>query len=401
MGNLQLTPEQNDIAAAMVDYARSSTDPYIAVAGYAGTGKTTVMGYAGARIIEDNPEISIAWCAPTGKAASVLRSKLEDFGALNDSSEVNTVHGHIYRLSKARRRGDLLFHKKSGEVFAYDLVVVDEASMITRTMFEDLLSFGKKLIFIGDSGQLPPVGDAAFAPLLNTNLVLKTVHRQALKNPITAMATEVRNGGSIPYGCRGSEFCKIRRQSSAFQQIFRQFADKICDGETMILCGRNNTRIQLNRTLRAILGFHGSLPLSGEKLVCLKNRKNADLFNGQIVDVSESGQFLDNKSCYVVGLGNGNAVIAYSGALNTPPGPALREKMADDYENIRECCDDEEPFLFDFGYACSVHKAQGSEWRNVLLYDERMKNMDDTDYARWLYTGITRARSKLCILCPD
>lgn len=385
----------------MRDYARVGTEPYIAVAGYAGTGKTTVMGYAGAKIIEDNPEISIAWCAPTGKAASVLKSKLEDFGALNGTSQVNTVHGHIYRLLKAGRRGDLLFHRKSGEVFAYDLVVVDEASMITRTMFEDLLSFGKKLIFIGDFGQLPPVGDVAFAPLINTDLVLKTVHRQALKNPITAMATEVRNGGTIPYGCRGAEFCKIRRQSPSFQQIFKQFADKICEGETMILCGRNNTRIQLNRTLRAMLGFYGSLPLAGEKLVCLKNRRNMDLFNGQIVDVAESGQYMDNKSCYVVGLGAGEAVIAYSGALNTPPGPALREKMADDYKNIRECCDDEEPFLFDFGYACSVHKAQGSEWRNVLLYDERNRHMDDADYARWLYTGITRARNKLCILCPD
>ncbi len=401
MRSLQLTSEQNEIASAMCDYARTGTDSYIAVAGYAGTGKTTVMGYAGAKMIQDNPEMSIAWCAPTGKAASVLKSKLEDFGALNDLSEVNTIHGHIYRLSKAGRGGDLLFHKKSGEVFAYDLVVVDEASMITRTMFQDLLSFGKKLIFIGDSGQLPPVGDVAFAPLINTDLVLKTVHRQALKNPITAMATEVRNGGTIPYGCRGTEFCKIKRQSSVFQKIFRQFVDKICEGETMILCGLNNTRIQLNRTLRAMLGFRGSLPLSGEKLVCLKNRKDVDLFNGQIVDVSESGQYLDNKSCYVVGLENGGAVLAYSGALNTPPGPALREKMADDYENIRECCADEEPFLFDFGYACSVHKAQGSEWSNVLLYDERNRHMDDIDYARWLYTGITRARNKLCILCPE
>lgn len=385
----------------MTDYVRNGTEPYIAVAGYAGTGKTTVMGYAGAKMIENNPNISIAWCAPTGKAASVLKSKLEDFGALNTASEVNTVHGHIYRLSKAGRRGDLVFNKKSGEVFAYDLVVVDEASMITRTMFSDLLSFGKKLIFIGDSGQLPPVGDVAFAPLISTDLVLKTVHRQALQNPITAMATEVRNGGFIPYGSRGAEFCKIHKQSPAFQQIFRQFADKIKDGETMILCGRNNTRIQLNRTLRAMLGFHGSLPQSGEKLVCLKNRRDADLFNGQIVDVAESGQFMDNKSCYVVGLDNGKAVMAYAGALNTPPGPALRGKMADDHDDIRECCDDDEPYLFDFGYACSVHKAQGSEWRNVLLYDERNRHMDDTDYARWLYTGITRARNRLCILCPD
>lgn len=402
MEKINLTGEQMEVASAMLDYVRTGTEEYIAVSGYAGTGKTTVMGYAGAKIVEMNPQMAIAWCAPTGKAASVLKSKLADFGALNSNSEVNTVHGHIYRLNKNNSKtGKLSFSRKSSELFEYDLIVVDEASMITRDMFSDLLAFGKKIIFIGDSGQLPPVGDVAFAPLIRTSLSLSTVHRQALKNPITAVATEVRNGGEIPFGTRGQEFCKIHKGSSAFQRIIRMFADKILGGETMILCGINNTRIQLNRSLRAMLGFTGTLPMAGEKLVCLKNRRDYGLFNGQIINVCEAAQYMDNKACYMVGLEDDMAVMAYTGALNTPPGPPLQSKMAEDWENIKECKDElgDEPFLFDYGYACSVHKAQGSEWENVLLYDERTRHMDDMDYARWLYTGITRARNRLCILC--
>ena len=186
---------------------------------------------------------------------------------------MNTIHGHIYRLNKDKSKGGKLsFSRKSSYLFDYDLIVVDEASLITRDMFSDLLAFRKKLIFIGDSGQLPPVGDVAFAPLINTNLTLSTVHRQALKKPITAVATEVRNGRGIPYGIRGQEFCKIHKGTNEFQRIIKMFADRILDGETMILCGINNTRIQLNRSLRAMLGISGTLPMAGEKLVCLKNR---------------------------------------------------------------------------------------------------------------------------------
>lgn len=402
MQKINLTGEQMSVADAMLEYITTGTEPYIAVSGYAGTGKTTIMGYAGSKIVEKNPKIAIAWCAPTGKAASVLKNKLADFGALNSNSDVNTVHGHIYRLNKhGSRDGKLSFSRKSADLFDYDLIVVDEASMITREMFSDLLAFGKKIIFIGDSGQLPPVGDVAFAPLINKDLSLSTVHRQALKNSITAVATEVRNGGEIPYGSRGKEFYKIHKGTNEFQRIIKMFAEKILAGETMILCGINNTRIQLNRSLRMMLGFSGTLPMAGEKLVCLKNRRDYGLFNGQIVNVCEAAQYMDNTSCYMVGLDNDMTVMAYTGALNTPPGPALQDRMNSDWKNIRECKEEtgDDPFLFDYGYACSVHKAQGSEWENVLLYDERTRHMDDIDYTRWLYTGITRAKNRLCILC--
>lgn len=73
MQKINLTGEPMDIASAMLNYVRTGTEPYIAVFGYAGTGKTTVMGYAGSKIVEMNPKIAIAWRAPTGKAASVLK----------------------------------------------------------------------------------------------------------------------------------------------------------------------------------------------------------------------------------------------------------------------------------------------------------------------------------------
>jgi exodeoxyribonuclease-5 len=397
---LELTHEQKKISDAIVDFAFGKIKgQYLAVSGYAGTGKTTVMGYAAAQILALEPKKAIAYCAPTGKAASVLESKLRDFGAFNALSAAHTIHGHIYRLRDSRS-GNLNWEKKS-DPLPYDLFVVDEASMVTGQMFRDLLSFGKPVIFIGDPGQLPPVGDVAFQPLLDTEYTLETVHRQALENPIIAMATAVRHGETIPFCSRGGTFLKIRRRDSRTAQVIQMFVDKLSENDTMILCGTNNTRISINGSVRRMLGFNGTVPLVGEHLICLKNERQLGMFNGQIFTVLDSHGYCVNDACYSVRLDNEEEVIAYTGALNSNSGKTLRVNMATDNARIKENMElsfQEEPCLFDYGYACSVHKAQGSEWANVLLYDERTRYMDDADYARWLYTGMTRAKNRLCII---
>ena len=397
---LQLTREQRQIADSIKDFVfHRGGKKYIAISGYAGTGKTTVMGCVAAEIVDSRPDIAIAYCAPTGKAASVLKDKLESFRALNLKSKVHTIHGHIYRLKS--HVGNKYDWEKRQEKLPYDLIVVDEASMVTEQMFKDLLSFNIPIIFIGDSWQLPPVNSKPFSPLVKTELCLKTVHRQALLNPIVAVATDIRQGKQVLFGDKGPLFSRISGREAVSKCVFDDFVKGIPENDTMILCGLNRTRIQLNRIARLKLGFKDHYPCTGEHLMCLRNDRNFGLYNGQIYSVELGmGACLEDDACYRVKLSNGCVAVAYTGALNCPS-DSIGRKMGED-SNAIECClqnsVQEDPILFDYGYVCSVHKSQGSEWDNVLLYDERTSYMSDDDHAKWLYTGVTRARNKLCIV---
>ncbi|MBQ4566624.1 MAG: AAA family ATPase [Desulfovibrio sp.] len=396
-----LTKEQEKVSKAIVDFALRNKRGYMAVAGYAGTGKTTVMGVSAARIINSRPDISIGYCAPTGKAASVLGRKLIDFGAMNENSSVHTVHGHIYRLNRKASKGGKMVWDRKSDALPYDMLVVDEASMVTRTMFNDIMSYEVPVVFIGDSGQLPPVNSSIFTPLTRTQHVLTEVHRQALENPIIRWATEIRNGGAIPATTNAS-FAYMSKRDPRASKIRDSFIQKLPDGDSMILCGMNKTRIALNVMARNALGHsaNGTLPGKGERVICLKNVRDREICNGQIFTVRGSGPISANDSCYMLDVGMGGYMVAYSGALHSENGTRLAQSMASESAEIKMCLassSQDEAYLFDFGYSCSVHKAQGSEWDNVLLYAERNSHMSDDDYRRWLYTGMTRARNKLCI----
>ena len=219
---IELTREQERIVAAAEDFFHSCIGPqHMCISGYAGTGKTTVMGSLGARLLGENPNLAIAWCASTGKASSVLRSKLEDFGALNYKSQVHTVHDHIYNLSGIEN-GEFKWRKKWSEL-PYDLIIVDEASMVTGRMFTDLLSFGKKVLFVGDAWQLPPVGEKPFLALQDTEHKLNTVQLQALENPIIRVATMARQGEPIPRGALGENFLKVASRAPAAHSVRNMF----------------------------------------------------------------------------------------------------------------------------------------------------------------------------------
>lgn len=398
---IELTREQGKIVDAAEDFFHSRTGAqHMCISGYAGTGKTTVMGSLGYRLLNDNPSLSIAWCAPTGKASSVLRTKLEDFGALNAKSCVHTVHGHIYNL-RSIKDGKYDWRIKT-EKLPYDLIVVDEASMVTGRMFSDLLSFGKKVLFVGDAGQLPPVGDKPFSGLQDTEFKLTTVQRQALENPIIRVATMARQGEPIPRRAMGENFIKVAPRAPAANSIRDMFLSGMLEKDVMILCARNKTRQAINRVARMTLGFSGQLPNAHEKLLCLRNEHKFDVYNGQIVSVIGTRKFPNSDTCYCLWFGDAeDQIVAYSGALGAQDGNEIRTRMAADFEGIQECLElqeQDDPALFDFGYALSVHKSQGSEWDAVLLYDERLPKMSDEEYACWLYTGITRAKRSLCII---
>src|ERR1035437_2845026 len=139
------------------------------IAGFAGTGKSFLIPH----ILERLPNFAV--CAPTGRAAQILRSK----GVENAS----TIHSLIYK-PKMDSYGNIILDKNGSPIFIlnpdlpYEGIIADESSMISKELYEDLLSFGIPLICLGDSGQLPPVGNEMNL-MDNPDFTLETIHRNA------------------------------------------------------------------------------------------------------------------------------------------------------------------------------------------------------------------------------
>ena len=198
--------------------------------------------------------------------------------------------------------------------------------------------------------------------------MLTEIHRQARDSPIIKMATIVREGGRLQVGDYGDGSHVIHQ---------KDYKAVPCD---QILVGRNVTRRNINCGLRERYGRRGAYPLSGDKLVCLRNDYRRGFLNGslwiveQVVEASDDGPIV----LRVASEEGGAAVAAttHAGFFNHRPIPDPRE-----YVN------------FDFGYALTVHKAQGSQWDDVVLHGEH--NYFGADARRWLYTGLTRAAKRI------
>lgn len=401
-----LTEKQKIISDAILDFAMLYSDQwYMAMAGYAGTGKTTVISSTAKRIVAEDPNKRILFCAPTGKAAQVMKGKL---GYLKNC-EVGTIHSAIYKLDSKKHTGNReeFVWKKKTKILPYDLIIVDESSMITESVFKDIISYGIPTVFVGDPGQLPPVEGKPVDVLHTTPYVLTEVMRQALENPIVQWATLVRDGKDIPWTkvpWSADEQCiKIRMNSAHGRGMLKGFVDDVVSGTAVILCCKNSLRVKLNTHIRAAAGFEGRLPNVGERLMGLKNLRGYGVYNGNTYIISRLEECI-NSSCYKVWLDNREyPVIAYAGCLNCADSQELGRRIRSDAADINICLSEHNPAqqevaMFDFGYASTVHKAQGSEWDNVLFYDDHSPRMTQSEYRRWLYTGITRAKNELCIL---
>ena len=289
----------------------------------------------------------------------------------------------------------------------YDLIIVDEASMLTATVFHDILSYSIPVIFVGDPGQLPPVEDKPVDILHTTPFVLTDVMRQALENPIVQWATMVRNGKDLPWTkvpwAKDAKCIRIRMNSVPGRSMLKGFADDAMSGKTGILCCKNSLRVKLNGLVRSASGFLRKLPQAGERLMCLRNMKGFGLYNGSTYTVSRIEECA-NDSCYKVWLDEREyPIVAWAGCLNCADSMEMGRRLKISGADIRICLFEEtstqeEAAMFDFGYASTVHKAQGSEWDTVLFYDDHSQKMTASEYRRWLYTGITRAKNELCIL---
>jgi exodeoxyribonuclease-5 len=334
--------------------------------GFAGTGKTTL-----AKTLADEVKGKVLYGAFTGKAALVLRKK----GCAN----ANTIHSMIYKVEESDRQWEPVFRLDPQSAVAdAKLVVIDESSMVGEELGRDLLSFGTKVLVLGDPAQLPPVKDAGFFTEQTPDVMLTEVHRQAAENPIIRMSMIVRTGGRLEHGAYGESKVISRRDVDQAEVVA---ADQI-------LVGKNVTRRLYNDRIRALAGRPAGVPVEGDKLVCLRNSREKKLLNGglwQVQEVTESKP-----------IGVSMLVTSEDTVERKATSVTVRHEFFRGGEEGLTWEQRRRSEEFTFGYALTVHKSQGSQWDNVYLFDESGSFREHS--ARHLYTGLTRAAERVTVV---
>lgn len=362
---------------------------YLTIGGYAGTGKTTLTAVLRKILANRQPKLKVAFLSYTGKATRVLQETLKLHQARYKQDFVGTIHSFIF----APVIGD------GGQIIAWDkkdkldvkLIVVDEASMINQSLWSDLRSFGLPIIALGDHGQLPPI-HGEFNLMEKPDITLEKIHRQAANNPIIKLSIMAREKGEIPVGHYGPGVEKINRQDMAAQEkvqsLLRQF-----DKNRLVLAGYNHTRVQLNDFIRQNRFFDPQPePMINDRVICLKNNHQKNIYNGMLGEIVYL-ETVDDDLYYAEIKIDENDELYQGQIYRHQFGATHTHSFTKRQEEILKEAD-----LFDFGYAMTVHKAQGSQAEKVILFEERFKQMNDDEWRRWLYTGVTRAEQELYIV---
>lgn len=334
--------------------------------GYAGCGKTTI-----AKEIAEGVNGLVKFACFTGKAALVLRSK--------GGTDASTIHSLIYKVVETDD-GRLSFKlNRDSELSLAQLCIIDECSMVDEELGRDLLSFGVKILVLGDPAQLPPVRGQGFFTNEEPDVMLTEIHRQAADNPIIRLSMDVREGRRLLPGQYG-ESKVIRRDDLERDEVLTS---------DQVLIGLNRTRRSFNARIRQLKGLESMLPLDGDRLVCLRNNKDKGLLNGGIW--SAHGPAKERDGIVSLDVKSVDDPTRTTPVSIDVPIEFFRGTEADlDWRKRRDY--DE----FDYGYALTVHKAQGSQWDSVMLFDESAAFRDNR--RQWLYTGVTRAAERLTVV---
>lgn len=363
---MKWSPQQDEALKAVAAWLADSGAPQVfRLFGYAGTGKTTL-----ARHIAESEGGEVIFGAFTGKAALVLRSK--------GCAGARTIHSMIYRPKSVDDEEPSFVLNEDSAAQGASLIIIDECSMVDEELGRDLLSFGVKVLVLGDPAQLPPIKGGGFFTEAEPDVMLTEVHRQARDNPIIRLSMIVREGGRLERGDHGATRIVGRHDIDAAAVTK---ADQV-------LVGMNRTRHAYNRRLRDLFGINEPLPQVTDKLVCLKNDRKKGLLNGGLWIVkkliAKRGQHLRFQ---VTPEDDPNAKATRINVL-----PQFFEGTGEEIPYALRRNSDE----FDYGYALTVHKAQGSQWDDVVLFDESGAFREHRN--RWLYTGITRAAERLTLV---
>lgn len=382
---MELSKDQEKALAALLAwYKVPARSPYITLGGYAGTGKTTLIAVLKNELLKINKGLKISFCSYTGKAAQNLKNKLKEGGALSVRDTVSTIHGLIY-TPRENEAGHIVGWDRK-DMLERDLIIVDEASMVDGFIWTDLLSYGIPIIAVGDHGQLPPIA-GKFNLMQRPELLLEHIHRQAAGNPIINVSQYARTTGRVPAERYGPGVVKYLKEDCDAQER----SGELLEGwspETLVLCGYNSTRNKINQFIRANLGFETPEPSSGDRVICLRNNHKKGICNGMLGTVLHMAKY--RPDWYHAEIQLDDREKPYEGLIYGPQFGAGRGVNFTKDRKLAMMGD-----LFDFGYALTVHKAQGSQARRVVMFEERFPKMDDDMWRRWLYTGVTRAEEEL------
>jgi exodeoxyribonuclease-5 len=349
----------------VAEWLRRGDRPVFRLFGYAGTGKTTL-----AKQIAEDVDGEVAFGAYTGKAALVLRSK--------GCADASTIHSMIYRSRESDEGGPQFVLNRQSPAAKASLIIIDECSMVDEELGRDLLSFGQPVLVLGDPAQLPPVKGGGFFTEAEPDVMLTEVHRQAQDNPIVHLSMKVRQGGRLELGIYGESRVIRRRDIDAGMVM----------GADQVLVGLNKTRRLYNARIRELSGYRDPMPATGEKLVCLRNDKTKGLLNGGTFTIQALRGFRNDFLRM--------DVIADDEPRRRPVEVSVLKAFFEGGE-------EEIPFIvrresdeFTYGYALTVHKAQGSQWDDLVLFDESYAFREHR--SRWLYTALTRAAVRATIV---
>ena len=381
----ELTADQKNADSLIKDWYYNSTRQVFVLAGYAGTGKSTLLKYSITETLGLIPDQSVAFVTPTGKAATVL---------IRQGISATTLHRLIYQSitqeteievnGKKIKIEKLSFKRRENIDKSIKLIVLDEASMVSDDVMYDLLQFGVKMIICGDNAQLPPV-EGLNTYLKEPDFTLRQIVRQQLDNPIIKLSQMAREGIYIPYGRYGDSVSVLNKRFFTGEK--RRHCLTTAD---QIICGINKTRTAINNEIRSMLN-RGPFPESGDKLICTLNNWE---------------QFIDSD--FRFNLVNGIIGTVYNPFYDSSTGIGFMQFKVD---FLDELCPEALPFdtgiftdgryiykhgdyfasydedgepsgaytlnRFEYGYCISCHKAQGSEFDNTVIFDESYAFKED------------------------
>lgn len=391
--SIQLTPKQQKIVDAAVNWYYNSSEQIFQFAGNPGTGKSVVMDAIIKAI--GIPEERVAPMAYVGAAAINMR--------LKGMTNAKTIHSSIYEtvevpktdkdgnivMNKYFNRPEVIFKRIPKDLPDIDLIAIDEGGMVPLNMKKDILSRGKKVLVAGDLDQLQPVADTPAFLVDGRVHVLDEIMRQAKHSAIIYLCQRAKLGLPIHSGQYGNEVMVIEEAD------FNILADRILPTAGVVLCGRNETRERYTNHIRYnILGKHSKMPDCGEKLICRLNDWNVESgginltngLTGRVLNQPDVSDF-DGKCFRIDFLPDLNPVpfndIPVDYEYFTTDFTKRKEMKNFNYINGEG---------FEFGYVQTVHVSQGSQWKTGVYFEEYMP----TDMNRLNYTALSRFSSK-CI----
>lgn len=370
--------QQEEAIVAVRDWLADPVgSPIFRLFGYAGTGKTTL-----AKELAGVVKGRVLFATFTGKASLVLRSK--------GCADASTIHSLIYKVEVDERTGEANFTlNEDSELAGAALLIVDEVSMVGEALARDLLSFDTRILVLGDPAQLPPVKDEGFFINAEPDVMLTEVHRQARDNPIIRMSMTIREGNRLDAGIYG-ESAVIERKD-----LSQDRCGEMVLAADQVLCGLNRSRISFNKRIRELKGLQGWVqpwhPDVGDRLICLRNDRQAGIFNGSMWEAESVFETTGNS-----GLPHLEIVVSSQDEERDP----LKARVLPHFFRGNEHEIDwraKRGFQeFTFGWAITCHKSQGSQWGNVLIFDESRAFRDSA--RNWLYTAVTRAAERVTVL---